>query len=468
MRRLAGLSVWALALFLAVPVSAATSQLSGTASYRERIALPPGAVFDVILEDVSVAETPAVEMTRTTIADPGLPPFKFEITYDPDLINPEGAYSVRAEVTVGRRLMFVTDTMTPVLTPTAANPLDLQMIKVGDTAQETRSAPATIGAHGLKLPATFTGEMPCPDCKALEIKLNLWSDQVFHMQRTWEESGRREDTIGRWSIDPATRVLTLRSAGQLWQFRILGSDRLQPLPAAGEVAVEADKDKILVATDEVEPFDPHLPLRGMLTYVGDDARFTECMTGRDYPLIEDGDYDALEHAYLAAGAEAGGPIMASFDGGIIGELNGDSTEEGPGVMVDRFVGIWPGETCERAMDEASLTSTYWKILRIGDTDLSAIADRREPNLILREGDPRFTATVGCNQVAGTFVLKDENLTFGQPAMTRMACPAPLDDWESKLTQVLLGTTGWRIDGQTMELLDTGGNTLALFQAVYLY
>ena len=51
------------------------------------------------------------------------------------------------------------------------------------------------------------------------------------------------------------------------------------------------------------------------------------------------------------------------------------------------------------MGEASLTNTYWKILRLGETEVAADEGRREPNLILREGDPRFTATVGCNQIA---------------------------------------------------------------------
>ena len=50
----------------------------------------------------------------------------------------------------------------------------------------------------------------------------------------------------------------------------------------------------------------------------------------------------------------------------------------------------------------------------------------------------------------------------------MACPPPLDAWEQQLTEVLAGTRGWRIDGQTLELLDGGGNPLALLQAVYLY
>ena len=50
----------------------------------------------------------------------------------------------------------------------------------------------------------------------------------------------------------------------------------------------------------------------------------------------------------------------------------------------------------------------------------------------------------------------------------MACPAPLDDWEERLNVVLQRAATWRIDGQTLELLDAGGSPLALFQAVYLY
>jgi hypothetical protein len=98
--------------------------------------------------------------------------------------------------------------------------------------------------------------------------------------------------------------------------------------------------------------------------------------------------------------------MASFDGGIVQAPKEDgSGETRPEVMVERFVGVWPGETCERALGEATLTNTYWKILRLGDTEVAAGEGRREPNLILREGEPRFTATVGCNQVSGGYTLE---------------------------------------------------------------
>lgn len=466
MRWLTGLLIWALAAGHALAAGSG-AHVDGTATYRERMALPPGAVFEAVLEDVSLADAPAVELGRATLPEPGNPPFKFEIDYDPRAVRPEGSYSVRAQVSVGRKLLFVSDTMNPVLTRGAPDHVAIWMIKVGDTTAPSSDKTPAIGAHGLRLPATFAGRVPCADCEAERFQLNLWPDQVFFLRRAWIGKDRRQDSIGRWSVDADRHVLDLRGAGAELQFRILGPDRLELL-APDEKATLPDGDSVLTATGELQTFDPHLPLRGMLTYVADEARFTECLTGRDYPLVKDGDYQALEHAYLAAGAEVGGPIMASFDGAIVRAPDGVGKDVGPQVLVERFVGVWPGETCERSVDKASLTNTYWKILRLGDTEVAPGEGRREPNLILREGDPHFTATVGCNQVTGPYSLSADRLTFGPAAMTRMACPAPLDEWERRLTDVLAQAATWRIDGQTLELLDAAGNPLALFQAVYLY
>ncbi len=448
--------------------AAESGVVAGTASYRERIALPPGSVFEAILEDVSVADAPAHQLGSVSIADPGNPPFAFEIAFEPAEIDPTHTYAVRAQVSVGRKLIFVSDTINPVLTRGGPDKVDIWMIKVGDTTAEASSSPISIGAHGLRLPASFTGKLPCADCEALRYRLNLWPDQVFHLRRVWEGKDLTRDSIGRWSVDPDQDVLDLRGAEEELKFGILGPDRIRLLARDGS-AIQSELDYTLTAAPEFQPFEPHLPLRGMLTYVEDSARFTECLTGRDYPLVKDGDYEALEHAFLAAGAEAAGPIMASFDGGIVQAPKGDgSGETRPEVMVERFVGVWPGETCERALGEATLTNTYWKILRLGDAEVAAGEGRREPNLILREGEPRFTATVGCNQVSGGYTLEDDKLMFGTAAATMMACPAPLDAWEKQLAEVLKETVSWRIDGQTLELLDAAGEPLALLQAVYLY
>jgi copper homeostasis protein (lipoprotein) len=445
---------------------ASEASVSGTASYRERVVLPPGAVFEAVLEAVGPADSPAHELGRATIEDPGAPPFAFEIDYEASEVSPDKTYSVRAQVTVGRRLIFVSDTLNPVLTRGAPDEVEIWMIKVGDTSAEAREAPAAIGAHGLRLPASFTGDLPCDDCEALRYRLNLWPDQVYHLARTREGKGVRRDSIGRWSVDPDAHVLELGGDDPI-RLKILGPERLQLLSPDGK-PVAAAEEHDLTAHDELRPIEPRLPMRGMLTYVADEARFTECLTGRDYPLVQDGDYEALEHAYLAAGAEAAGPIMASFDGAIMQMPAEDGEGTVPKVLVHRFVGVWPGETCEREVTPPTLTNTYWKILRLGDTEVSTGPDRREPNLVLREGETSYVATVGCNQLVGGYTLAEGRLGFATGARTRMACPPPLGDWEHKLASALEQTAAWRIDGQTLELLDAKREPLALLQAVYLY
>ncbi len=467
-RRLAALALLVVAV-LPVEVAASQAHLAGSASIETPVALPPGAVFEAVLEDVSgTGAQGSIELGRKTIPDPGTAPFAFDIAYDPADVDADRTYSVRAQVSVGRRLVYVSESVTPVLTGGAPGRADVHMIKVADTAAEAREAPSSIGAHGLRLPASFDGDLPCPDCTAIQFRLNLWPDQVFHLRRNWKGKEIRRDSIGRWSVDADSEVLQLRGAGEELELQIVGPDQLRLLGQDG-APTDDSPAYVLTAAPAFVPFEPQLPLRGMLTYTAKEARFTECLTGRDYPLVEDGDYEALEHAYLAAGAEAGGPIMASFDGEItqVPKADGSGGTQAA-VMVERFVGVWPDETCERTLDAAQLTNTYWKILRLGDTEVAASEGLREPNLILRAGDPRFTATVGCNQITGTYEQKADRLAFGAAAGTRMACPPPLDAWETQLSGLLADTAGWRIDGQTLELLDDAGNPLALLQAVYLY
>lgn len=71
--RLLPFFAWLLSFFLvqAAPVAA---QVKGTATYRERIALTPDAVFEAMLEDVSRADAPAVVIGSVRIGKPGQVP----------------------------------------------------------------------------------------------------------------------------------------------------------------------------------------------------------------------------------------------------------------------------------------------------------------------------------------------------------------------------------------------------------
>ena len=109
-----GLWGFALVLFCVVGWEGqASGQVKGTATYRERLALPPDAVFEATLEDVSKADAPAEVIGQARIERPGNPPIRFEITYDPARINPSHRYAVRARILVGGKLFFITDRQLP-------------------------------------------------------------------------------------------------------------------------------------------------------------------------------------------------------------------------------------------------------------------------------------------------------------------------------------------------------------------
>jgi len=453
-----------LALGAAFAASAAAAQVTGTAYYRERMALPPGAVFEAVLEDISRADAPATELARVIRPEPGAPPFAFALDYDPAAIDPRARYAVRARVLVDGRLMFTSDTVAEVITQGAPDEVEILMVRVAEALPVPEPV---LGAHGLRLPAHFTGDLPCADCPGIRYLLNLWPDQVFHLRRAYLGRDMDVDTIGRWHADAARGAIVLEDGSDApLSFEIRGDGGLRLLASDGS-RIESDLPYDLVAGEGIAPLEPWLGMRGMVTYFADAVRFTECLTGRDYPVAFEGEMVALQEAVLAARADPQTPVMANFVGRIVQRPRMEGEGHESAVVVDRFVAAQPGETCERAMAEASLTDTYWRILSLGGTAVAAGEGGREPHLVLRSTDDRYSATVGCNMLLGGFETEGDSLTFGVGASTMMACPPPLDEWERALGQVLGETAGWRIIGQTLEFLDADGAPLARFEAVYL-
>jgi putative lipoprotein len=106
----------ALAVMALTPTALAQSVIEGTATFRERMTLPPTAVFEGVLEDVSRADAPAETIARTRIPSPGNPPIAFTIAYDPAKITANRRYVVRARILLDDKPLFTTDTAYPVIT----------------------------------------------------------------------------------------------------------------------------------------------------------------------------------------------------------------------------------------------------------------------------------------------------------------------------------------------------------------
>ena len=110
--------------------------IEGTAAYRERIAMPPNAEFEAVLQDVSRADAPAMEIARTTIPGAPSPPIRFTIPYDAAKIDSRQTYTVRAAIRVDGKLWFASDTAYPVLTRGAGNTVDILLKRVAEPSTE--------------------------------------------------------------------------------------------------------------------------------------------------------------------------------------------------------------------------------------------------------------------------------------------------------------------------------------------
>lgn len=319
-----------------------------------------------------------------------------------------------------------------------------------------------LGAHGMTLPASFTGTLPCADCPGIAHQLDLWPSGGFALRQEYIDRDRVEQRLGRWHVDPSRRALVLSGADTNdWQ--ILGNGALRMMDGAGQ-PIESDLPYGLTP-GPLAPFDLALPMTGEFVYFADAALFTECATGERFPVLMEADYLALERAYLDAELPPQAALLARLDGRI---AEAEAMEGPPrrSLTVERLHHVTPGGACATDRAPAELLDTYWRLVELDDTDLPADLGR-EPYLLLLPGaEARFSATAGCNMMTGGFTLEADALGFGTVAATRMACPPSLDALETGFAAVLAATAGFDSDGHRLRLRDGEGRVRARFEAAY--
>jgi uncharacterized lipoprotein YbaY len=90
--------------FEPLPVEA---KVTGTVTYRQRIALTPDAMVEVNLVDVSRADAPAESIAKTEIQTAGRQvPIAFELPYDASMIDPRHRYAVQVRILEGGTLKW--------------------------------------------------------------------------------------------------------------------------------------------------------------------------------------------------------------------------------------------------------------------------------------------------------------------------------------------------------------------------
>lgn len=130
--RLHNFKLWTVAIIFSTGCATSTppalSSVTGTATYRERMLLPPESVFEATLEEVSRADAPSEVIGNARVTSPKVP-ISFSINYDPARIHAGRRYVVRAWINLNGHLIYTTDTTYPVLGENP-NHVDLVLIRV--------------------------------------------------------------------------------------------------------------------------------------------------------------------------------------------------------------------------------------------------------------------------------------------------------------------------------------------------
>ncbi|MCT0218611.1 YbaY family lipoprotein [Synechococcus sp. CS-1329] len=323
--------------------SAQAGVIEGTASYRERIALPAGASLKVELQDVSRADAAAEVLARTVVSPAGQVPLPFALTYDDAAIRPGRRYTVRATIHHQGRLLFTTDQMVPVLTGAGSTgPLQLQLVAV--PAPRLSSLPA-----GFSLPASYRGDLPGAG-GPIRWQLDLLSGSRYQLRLTDlnQAEPNRFDDIGLWRLERGSGRLVLRGGREAPVFLqvVDGGRALRKLDLKGEPIRSNHNDRI-TRLSQPEPIEPRLFLNGLFTYLADSASISLCLTGQRLPVAMEADYKALEAQYLRTRRQPGEPMLVGVEGLI---TTRPSLEPGQpaqaSLVVERFVAAWPKKSCE--------------------------------------------------------------------------------------------------------------------------
>ena len=103
--------------------------VTGTVTYRERIALPPDAVVLVQLRDVSLMDVAAKLVSEQIIKPEHSVPIPFSLPYAAEDIDERMTYSVFASIRSGGRLLFISDRSYQVLTRGQSDHVELILVQ---------------------------------------------------------------------------------------------------------------------------------------------------------------------------------------------------------------------------------------------------------------------------------------------------------------------------------------------------
>ena len=164
------------------------ASVSGTVTYRERLALTPGATLVMELRDVSYADAAAPLIARQTITAPGQVPISFKVEYSREDIDSRNRYSVSARIVESDgRLAFTNDTTYEVITRGQPTRVDMLLVLVQPPPGLVGDGDASDWRTWVEVPVTVVSANLIPNEPELFLRVAYYQSTIEGCARPGSE-----------------------------------------------------------------------------------------------------------------------------------------------------------------------------------------------------------------------------------------------------------------------------------------
>lgn len=188
---------------------------------------------------------------------------------------------------------------------------------------------------------SFSGVIPCADCSGIDTSLFLQQDGTYVLQESYlgaKDGDLTFASYGSWARTADKLVLT-DSKGEKRYFHPQG-DNLAMLDTTGAPIV-SQFNYVLKPTEQDMPKTP-MTFSGMVQYSANLASFTDCATGKVFPLSGN---KTLEQGYLAARKKPQELVFVSMDGHFTVESSAGEGYNQKSLVADSNVKFDASKAC---------------------------------------------------------------------------------------------------------------------------
>jgi putative lipoprotein len=438
------------------------ASVTGTIVYRERIALPPEAVVQVQIQDVSLQDVAATVMGEQIITNPGQVPIPYEVAYDPGQIQQNHTYAVAARIEDGSgKLLFINTQSYPVITrgaPTkdveilvemvasAPPPSSQAYIKIDDPVYGATldiSQPVKVSGTGAGLPE---GNVVV---QALDRDGNVLDQQPTILQGDNVGTGGQ----GTWSVE-----LNIKTepgmAGKIYAFSpspldgsIIAQDGVEVSlgqTAAKPTFLEIDLPREGVVLDTASP----IQASGKGGGLPEGNVVVQALDANEQILAQE--VTILQGQDVGTGGAGTWSVQLAVDApaGMAGKIVAfsPSPADGESYVASAVVNVTYGQA-------SALEGTSWVLAdTLPDTELKALFENGQ-----------VSGSAGCNSYNGTYVTTTvggvNKIRIGPLASTMMMCEEAVMEQEQAYLAALQSARSYLVEENVLTLTHADGELL---------